>query len=69
MKNDKTEENEKTEEAMNDPYSAGPGKMVRIEQKINEHTVEMNTEASVRRVLTPVLWMIHEGKFDSMTTS
>jgi len=44
-------------------------KIIRIEQKINEQTEEINTEASVKRVLTPVLWMIHEGKFDSLTTS
>jgi len=61
--------NDKTEETISDLSIADPQKMVRIEQKISEHTVEMNTEASVKRVLTPVLWMIHEGKFDSMTTS
>jgi len=49
--------------------NADPQKIIRIEQEINEHTEEINTEASVKRVLTPVLWMIHEGKFDSLTTS
>jgi len=61
--------NDKTKVTQSYLFSTNPQNMAYIEKKTNEHTVEANTDASVRRVLTPVLWMIHEGKFDSLTTS
>ena len=41
---------------------------VPIVQKKNGYTEGTITDTSVKRVLTPVIWMIHKGRFDSLTT-
>ena len=41
---------------------------VPIVRKKNVYTEKAITDKSVQRVLTPVIWMIHKGRFDSLTT-